>query len=30
LSGHTAPFKKLEIVGMSEEDGQQVLAAQLA
>ncbi|GAB3855906.1 hypothetical protein GCM10028822_27480 [Hymenobacter terrigena] len=27
LSGHTAPFKKLEIEGVSEEDGQRVLAA---
>ncbi|MGY3089777.1 uncharacterized protein (TIGR00251 family) [Hymenobacter sp. UYAg731] len=26
LSGHTAPFKKVEIEGVSEEDGQRVLA----
>lgn len=26
LSGHTAPFKKVEIEGVSEEAGQQVLA----
>jgi uncharacterized protein (TIGR00251 family) len=26
LSGHTAPFKKLEIVGLSEEDGAAALA----
>lgn len=25
LSGHTAPFKKVEIEGVSEEDGQKVL-----
>ena len=30
LSGHTAPFKKLEIEGVSEEDGQRVLAALLS
>ncbi|GAB2862546.1 DUF167 domain-containing protein [Hymenobacter ruber] len=30
LSGHTALFKKLEIEGVSEEDGQRLLAALLA
>jgi len=27
LSGHTAPFKKVELAGVSEADGQAVLAA---
>jgi uncharacterized protein (TIGR00251 family) len=26
LSGHTAPFKKVEVAGMSEEEGARVLA----
>ncbi|MBH8557518.1 DUF167 domain-containing protein [Hymenobacter negativus] len=30
LSGHTAPFKKLEIEGVTEEDGQRILAGLLA
>ena len=29
VSGHTAPFKKLEIEGVSEEEGQRALAALL-